>query len=165
MQVLQDLQFRRVTGSLAEQGISFPDDPEVTEEHAGQGLAWLRDKYPVDEEAAAAEWAEEEAAKLEANYTQRAEELWLYKRNDDEPEMEEIQQHDKRGLYGQSVLEQRQKEVSAKKAAEKALKEKEQGDAPPEQNQKQEIIVREKAYLGMFTHPSFMSLPSLTKHR
>jgi hypothetical protein len=150
MQVLQELQNRRVTGSLAEEGISFPNDAVITPGHAERGLNWLRENYPVDEETAAAEWAEEEAAKLEAQYTQRAEELWLYKKNDDEPEVQQIQQHDEGGLYGQSVLEQRQKEVKARKEAEAEEAEKalEAGEAPPPPYKGYNLIVKEKAELG-----------------
>lgn len=152
MQVLQELQTRRVTGSLADLGISFPDDPKITPEHAERGLIWLRDNYPVDEEAAAAEWAEEEIERLEGAYLKRAEELHLYKKTPEEEIEEEhleedtkaeegqavevqqerkseekvtqIQQHGSRGLYGQSVLEQHRAEVeAAEKAAEKAKEE------------------------------------------
>jgi hypothetical protein len=158
MQVLQDLQYRRVTGSLAEQGISFPDDAEIKSEHAERGLNWLRENYPVDEETAAAEWADEEAARLDAKYTQRAEELWLYKKNDDEPEVLEIQQHDKGGLYGQSVLEKRREEVKARKEAEEAEAEKalEAGDAPPQPYKGYSLIVKQKAELGKFSTDSVL---------
>jgi rhomboid-like protein len=149
MQVLQDLQFRRVTGSLADQGITFPEDIEITPDHATRGLLWLRENYPADEEAAAAEWAEEEAERLEAQYTKRAEELWLYKKTDDEPEVQQIQQHDEGGLYGQSVLEQHQKEVKAQQEAEEAALEKEQADNPAEPYKGHDVIVRQKAELGM----------------
>jgi rhomboid-like protein len=152
MQVLQDLQYRRVTGSLAGQGISFPGNADITPEHAERGLNWLRENYPVDEEMAAAVWAEEEAANLEAQYTQRAEELWLYKKNGDEPEVQQIQQHDEGGLYGHSVLEQRRKEVKARKEAEEAEAQKalEAGDAPPPPYKGHDLIVKEKAELGIF---------------
>ncbi|KAF2431046.1 hypothetical protein EJ08DRAFT_678619 [Tothia fuscella] len=171
MYVLQELQTRRVTGSLADIGIAFPDQPEITDLHATKGLSWLRSEYPIDEEAAAAEWAEEEIAKLEGSYLKRAEELHLYKRTPEEEKKEEIddtgreneavevveekitqiQQHSNRGLYGESVLEARQKELKAQeeaKAAARELEAEEKGVEVQHQPYKgHEIIVRQAAEL------------------
>jgi len=153
MQVLQDLQFRRVTGSLGEQGISFSNDSMVTESHSERGLAWLREQYPVDEAAAAAEWAEEEAERLEAQYTKRAERLRLYQKIDREEPMAEIQQLDSGGLYGQSVLEQRRKQVTAQEKAEEEKLQQERQDQPPEPYPGHDIIVKKKSELGASLSP------------
>ena len=75
---LQILQDRRVTGSLIEYGVYIVDS-EVSEPKLRQGLQWLRQHFPIDEKAAAEEWADKETTEVEAHFEARAQELGLYK--------------------------------------------------------------------------------------
>ena len=65
-EVLRTLHRRRVSGSLAERGISdlAGRAPQLTRERVLDGLAWLREEFPVDEEGAAARWAEGETERV-----------------------------------------------------------------------------------------------------
>ncbi|KAF2145377.1 uncharacterized protein K452DRAFT_305408 [Aplosporella prunicola CBS 121167] len=102
--LLRALQHRRITGSLAERGVRFDDKnnkasyPGVTPSLALAALEYLRAKFPVDEEAAAAAWARAEAQRLEHELIARAERLRIYK------PVERAAQHNE-GLYGYSELE------------------------------------------------------------
>jgi hypothetical protein len=62
--ILRELQQRRVTGSLADKGLVFEEFKD--EQLLKQALHWLRDKFPVDEAAAAELFAEREDAKFRA---------------------------------------------------------------------------------------------------
>jgi len=64
--ILQTLQNRRVDGSLVDLGVQFDDDQGVSDKSLVRALAWLRERYPVDEQAAAAEWAVKETQRLVA---------------------------------------------------------------------------------------------------
>lgn len=70
--VLRILHHRRTAGSLADYGVDNlgAQYAHVDRALAFKGLAWLRDKYPVDEAVAAEQWAEKEANRI-------AYELWL----------------------------------------------------------------------------------------
>lgn len=70
--VLRILHHRRTAGSLADYGVDNlgAQYTHVDRALALKGLAWLRDKYPVDEAVAAEQWAEKEANRI-------AYELWL----------------------------------------------------------------------------------------
>ncbi|KAF1833574.1 hypothetical protein BDW02DRAFT_569889 [Decorospora gaudefroyi] len=70
--VLRILHHRRTAGSLADYGVDNLGKPyaHVSRDTALKGLAWLREKYPIDEARAAEEWAEREANRI-------AYELWL----------------------------------------------------------------------------------------
>ncbi|KAK8166970.1 hypothetical protein IWX90DRAFT_230945 [Phyllosticta citrichinensis] len=76
--ILRALQHRRVTGSLVEKGVQFDDFPH---ERALKGLEYLRATYPVDEQAAAAEYAEAEAERLESELVEKAQDMGLYKKD------------------------------------------------------------------------------------
>ncbi|EKG11313.1 hypothetical protein MPH_11578 [Macrophomina phaseolina MS6] len=97
--VLRALQHRRVTGSLAEKGINFEHGgpAAVPKERLLNALEYLRSEYPVDEEAAAVEWAEREAERLEAELIERAQNLRLYKKSDQGQTLGSV--------YGHSELE------------------------------------------------------------
>lgn len=64
---------RRLSGSIAEEGISEPQQGgNWSRTAAAEALQWLRLKHPVDEEETAARWAEEEVRRLEQDlYTKR----------------------------------------------------------------------------------------------
>jgi len=47
-------------------------------------LEWLREQYPLDEQAAAERWVEQEASKLEEQLGRRGQSLGLYKSDDEE---------------------------------------------------------------------------------
>ncbi len=70
--VLRILHHRRTAGSLADYGVDNlgAQYTHVDRALALKGLEWLRNRYPVDEAAAAEQWAEKEANRI--SY-----ELWL----------------------------------------------------------------------------------------
>ncbi|KAF1930670.1 uncharacterized protein M421DRAFT_57714 [Didymella exigua CBS 183.55] len=70
--VLRILHHRRTAGSLADYGVANLGSQcaHVDTALALKGLAWLRERHPVDEAAAAEQWAEKEANRI-------AYELWL----------------------------------------------------------------------------------------
>ncbi|KAK7615385.1 hypothetical protein JOL62DRAFT_493288 [Phyllosticta paracitricarpa] len=76
--ILRALQHRRVTGSLVEKGVHFD---YFSHERALKGLEYLRATYPVDEQAAAAEYAEAEAERLESELVEKAKDMGLYKKH------------------------------------------------------------------------------------
>jgi rhomboid-like protein len=150
MEVLQELQKRRVSGSLAEMGVSFSDDAEITHDHAMRGLEWLREKHPLDEETAAAEWAEAEAERLQEELEKRAERLGLYKRGESVEEDVPSQPQQVTNVYGNSVLVQRRQQVEAEEKAKQEAEEKEQKDQPPQPYKGHDLIVSKKVELGMY---------------
>ncbi|KAF2804896.1 uncharacterized protein BDZ99DRAFT_467133 [Mytilinidion resinicola] len=96
--VLSILHTRRLTGSLAERGISGVDEAlgldlsDISQEQMMQALEYLRASFPVDEEAAAADWAEAEAARIEREVlAARGVNLGLLKKVELDPEVEEQQ--------------------------------------------------------------------------
>ncbi|KAK4909656.1 hypothetical protein LTR28_000149, partial [Elasticomyces elasticus] len=115
--VLRVLQYRRVSGSLIDVGISFPPDEGVPEEAAWAALNWLRATFSVDEQAAGQRWADEETAKLEQTLIKRAEGLGLYKKDpkddglkDDGPQRTRRRTSGSASLYGESALDAIRKE-------------------------------------------------------
>lgn len=98
--ILRVLQYRRLSGSLADEGITFPEGRGFARELPLRGLEYLRANYPVDEEAAATRWADEEAAMLEDMLVKDAERLGLYKKEEEPQQGTEFGQR-----YGQSGLD------------------------------------------------------------
>ncbi|KAF2094833.1 rhomboid-domain-containing protein [Rhizodiscina lignyota] len=126
--LLSVIHYRRETGSLAEHGVG-PTIHEVWSEEMGQrGLKWLRERYPLDEEAAAADWAEHEAAKLEDNmYIKRGQQLGLYKRDkDSEVDTEKDDTGWRDIVYGKSGLDMIREENIARRAEKHRQKEEEE---------------------------------------
>ncbi|KAK3065697.1 hypothetical protein LTS18_002510, partial [Coniosporium uncinatum] len=87
--LLNTIQHRRETGELSDQGILFREADfgshaeEWTPEVSLKALDWLREQYPIDEEAAAERWAEQEARQLEEELARRGQSLGLYKKDED----------------------------------------------------------------------------------
>ncbi len=75
---LRVLHYRRVSGTLEDAGTSFPSDSGIPDTASPKALSYLRRTYPVDEEAAANAWAEEEAARLEKELEEDAELIHSY---------------------------------------------------------------------------------------
>jgi rhomboid-like protein len=168
MEILQEIQYRRVTGSLSDKGIDFPDKPEFTQSHRDRALEWLRENYPVDEEAAAAEYAEEVAEELRKELEERAKRLRLYKSDDaevEEAKEEEIiidERYDEtplradqtKDITGESALEARKQYVEASRKKAKIEAEKEaaeyeaRGEKPPEPYKGHDLVVAKKTALG-----------------
>lgn len=108
-----------MTGSLAEKGVHFDSPTAFPKDRALNALEYLRSSYPVDEETAAAEWAQGEAQRLEGELIERAQKLRLYKKADTEQTLGSV--------YGHSELEalrkrneelyERQKEEEERQAA------------------------------------------------
>ena len=169
MDLLQELQYRRVTGSLSDKGIDFPERVEFTQDHRYRALEWLRENYPVDEEAAAGEYAEELAAAERKELEQRAQRLRLYKKDEKADDAEEGKEEDiyideeydkiplradqTRDITSGSALSARKEyvEASRKKAkieAEKAAEEMEaRGEKPPEPYRGHDLVVAKKTAL------------------
>ena len=70
-QVLQTLHSRRVDGSLVDVGITVPGSA-IPRDAVVHALDWLRARYPVDEQEAAAAYASRESQKLSKEYIGRA---------------------------------------------------------------------------------------------
>ena len=169
MDLLQELQFRRVTGSLSDKGIEFPEREEYTQDHRMRALEWLREEYPVDEEAAAAEYAEELAEAERKELEQRARRLRIYKKDENAKEEEDDKEEDiyidedydktplkadqTRDITSGSALAARKEyiEASRKKAkieAEKVAEEMEaRGEKPPEPYRGHDLVVAKKISL------------------
>lgn len=114
--ILRALQHRRVTGSLAEKGIQFDYFPH---ERALKGLEYIRATYPVDEQAAAAEYAEAEAERLENELLEKALAIGLYKKDP---------------IYGYS-------ELDALRARNKARREEEEKQRELEEEKKEQADI------------------------
>lgn len=159
MQILQELQMRRVSGELQDKGIDF-SELEVTEVQAMAGLNYLRDNFPVDEEAAAKEWQQFEIERLTKAIEDRAERVGLYKKKEveykEEEEPEERQPKQVTNVYGDSVLVQRQKELKAKEEAEEKAKkeEAEKTGQPVESYKGQQLVLAKEQQIGR-QHPNY----------
>ena len=135
--VLRRLQHRRLSGALAHEPLDylFPSSAEPIE-LAEKGLQYLRETYPLDEQARADQYAETEATKAEAAILHRAQRLGLYKR-DEEPQQSpsrSIRQRPGRRnnsssqgqateqdpVYGESVLERVRRAKEARNREEAA---------------------------------------------
>lgn len=81
--ILSMIQERRETGTLIDLGVVPEDRMYMATWPARLGeaaLEWLRERYPMDEEIAAAQWADQEAERLEQEeYIKRSESLGLLK--------------------------------------------------------------------------------------
>lgn len=152
MQILQELQMRRVSGSLQDKGIDLSEFEGVMEAQALAGLEYLRDNFPVDEEAAAKEWQQFEIERLTRAIEHRAESVGLYKKKEPEYEEEEEDPQPKQvtNVYGDSVLVQRQKELRAKEAAEEKAKEKEAEETgkPVESYKGRQMVLAKEQRIG-----------------
>lgn len=148
---------RRVSGELQDKGIDL-SELNVTEVQAMAGLNYLRDNFPVDEEAAAKEWQQLEIERLTKAIEDRAERVGLYKKKEieyeEEEEREERQPKQVTNVYGDSVLVQRQKELKAKEEAEaKAKKEEaEKTGQPIESYRGQQMVLAKEQQIGMHLH-------------
>lgn len=76
--ILRILHERRVSGSLIDLGVRIEGAAELPLSATNSALDWLRQRYPVDEQAAAQVWTQKEVQKLEQSYIDRAERLGLY---------------------------------------------------------------------------------------
>ncbi|KAB8437384.1 hypothetical protein FH972_025063 [Carpinus fangiana] len=77
--ILRVLHERRVNGSLIDLGVRIDGATDIPQSATNSALEWLREEFPVDEQAAAQNWAKLELEKLEMGYINRAERLGLYK--------------------------------------------------------------------------------------
>ncbi|KAF2089095.1 hypothetical protein K490DRAFT_64302 [Saccharata proteae CBS 121410] len=123
--VLRILHLRRLTGSLADEGLHFDDAPPgINSSNLNAALDYLRAKYPIDEEARAAAWTKAEIQRLEQELLARGQKLGLYKRTPGEEE----QTHE--NLYGYSQIEALRRENEAAWEQEQKIKsEKEAAEA------------------------------------
>lgn len=110
-QVLRLVNYRRISGSLIDVGVSFPQDLGISEQTAIKALDYLRQKYPeFNEQEAGAAWAESEIMKAEQEYMDRAENLGLYRREKGEPAIQPQGTDYGRSRYGDSALAALRKE-------------------------------------------------------
>ena len=118
-----------MSGSLAEHGISdlAGRAPQLTRERVLDGLAWLREEFPVDEEGAAARWAEGEAERVEREIRTSAA---------GEGELGLQGTEYGRARYGQSVMDAVRREIEAKWKVEKRTREVEEKKMMAEERRK-----------------------------
>lgn len=139
--ILSVLHWRRLSGALIDQQVTFPNDSGVSREHAVAGLQFLRTQYPdVDEEANGQLWIEEENQRLQQELTDRAVKLRLYKAEEGEETQDEATEPlpseseqgtpEGRARTSESVLETTRKANEA--AYERELAEKALADAQAE---------------------------------
>lgn len=174
MDLLQELQYRRVTGSLSDKGLDFPEQPEFTQEHRYNALEYLRETYPVDEEAAAMEYAEELAAEERRVLEERAMKLRIYKPIEEDADAEKAKEEEEiyineeyskiplkadqtRDITSGSALQDRKDyvlasrkkaKIEAEKAAEEAAAEAEaRGEPAPEPYRGHAMVVAKKTAL------------------
>jgi rhomboid-like protein len=96
--ILSELQSRRVSGSLIDVGVNVHHiTEEVTNKQALKALEWLRQKYPVDEAAAAEEYAELEEEKYRKDFEAKALKSLVYMKDDTNVE-EKVEQWDEAKL-------------------------------------------------------------------
>jgi hypothetical protein len=118
--ILARLQQRRISGSLVEKGLIFPDKLNISQAEATRALEWLRTTFPMDEEAAAAQWAEKELLRLEEEQRsaleRRGQQLGLLKKEDPAHDRRRAPPEDP--VDAGSVLVQRRKEVQRQKEVE-----------------------------------------------
>ncbi|EGD93999.1 hypothetical protein TESG_01528 [Trichophyton tonsurans CBS 112818] len=114
-QILRALQDQRVSGTL---DLPLPDEitraapPHIID----AGLAWLRSKHPMDEDAAILARIEREEQEEEEQLIRRAEELGLYKPQSGKFGSSTTKEGD---VYGSSVLDEvRKKNIKESKQAE-----------------------------------------------
>ena len=75
-QILRILHNRRVKGTLIDHGVRI-EGAKLPDESLTRALEWLRARYPVDEEAAAQQWAASKVEELEDEYDRQAQEQGL----------------------------------------------------------------------------------------
>jgi rhomboid-like protein len=171
--ILRILHQRRVVGSLVDKGVQIAGNHNVKAESLQKALAWLRGSYPVDEQAAAELWAEEEAERLEGTYIARAEKLGLYKPLAGEEQQQEIST---KSVYGVSVIDEFKKFHEERRAREAKEKE-ESGEtqrnetlamAKRDEKEQKQMVLEEKwnarrerrALMGMIT-PEEKPMPEM----
>jgi rhomboid-like protein len=134
--ILCVLQYRRLSGSLAEVGVSFPDLIHPRETYL-RGLEYLRETFPVDEEANASSWLEGEVKRLEEEQLlNRAVKLGIYTKENEIKKVEEEQGTEYgRQRYGKSIFEEiRSKNEQKWEMEQKEIKEKEEHTAREQLN-------------------------------
>jgi hypothetical protein len=131
--ILKVLQWRRLSGALVEYGVKFPEDGYNRSVYTA-GLEFLRNQYPVDEEANAEKWINEESRRMEADeIRERAARLGIQKRQTELEYVLKDEGNDPglqgsaygRAMYGRSVLEEIQ-DTHAQRQAERRKKEEEE---------------------------------------
>lgn len=88
--ILSVMHWRRLSGALIDQELTFPKESGVSREQAARGLGYLRQVMPeVDEEANGQQWVEEENQRLQQQLEDRAVKLKLYKAQESDTQEEE----------------------------------------------------------------------------
>lgn len=133
--ILRTLHQRRAEGSLIDYGTHIAGTKELPQDASERALKWLREKHPLNEQAAADVWLNRELSKLEKTYIDRAEKLGLYKRveADEEQAIPERSTSD----TSHSVLEQFKNYHT--KRREREAKEEEARQATPEYKAQEEV--------------------------
>lgn len=115
---LAALQERRLEGTL---DLDLPTDitRAVSQHQLDAGLEWLRENYPIDEDAAILARIEREELEAEEKLVRRAEELGLYKPQSGSYEAERGEED---SPYGKSVLKEAREQNEKRLLAEKERK-------------------------------------------
>ncbi|KAJ9626535.1 hypothetical protein H2203_004168 [Taxawa tesnikishii (nom. ined.)] len=101
------MNYRRRSGSLIQEQCDFLPETGITQSMAFEALKYLREQDPnFNEREAGAAWAEAEADKVAEEYVQRAEDLGLYKRDENAPARGQQGSDYGRSRYGSSALDQ-----------------------------------------------------------
>lgn len=114
-QALRLVNYRRISGSLIDVGVTFRPEHGISEQTAIKALEYIRQEYPdFNEQEAGAAWAESEIVKAEQEYMDRAEDLGLYKREKSEEASQPQGTTYGRSKYGESALAALRKENKAR---------------------------------------------------
>ena len=113
--ILRLMNYRRISGSLIDIGAVFPASDAISQNMATKALDYLRQQDPdFNEQEAGAAWAEAEVSKVEEQYMQRAEDLGLYRKTKDDPEVQPQGTEYGRSRYGESALAALRRENKAR---------------------------------------------------
>lgn len=105
--IVRHMNYRRRSGSLIQEQCDFLPETGITQSMAFEALKYLREQDPnFNEREAGAAWAEAEADKVAEEYVQRAEDLGLYKRDENAPARGQQGSDYGRSRYGSSALDQ-----------------------------------------------------------
>ncbi|GAB7338493.1 hypothetical protein MBLNU457_5245t1 [Dothideomycetes sp. NU457] len=154
--ILRLMNYRRQSGSLIEYGVEFSPERGISPELAQTALDYLRRQQPdFDERQAGATWADEQIARLEDDYSERAERLGIYQKEtpDDSVLVRMKRENVARYEEEQRLLEEEREkeEMAALEQAkmegreEEYLKEKAQRVAQAEAERGQELVAQEPA--------------------
>ncbi|KAI9710912.1 MAG: hypothetical protein M1820_002347 [Bogoriella megaspora] len=115
--LLRQLQHRRLSGALAHEQLPPPMQEDLKSVEAA--LMYLRETYPIDEQAAADYYVQSELKKVENEALKEGTRLRLYKRENSDTEDPDMDPNEPDPIYGDSVVERVRRANEKRNAAER----------------------------------------------